>query len=114
MRRRHFDAETARSVATDFAARKFSKSKRLEWELADAATLQFEDESFDLVVCQFGLMFVPDKVTAVRETYRVLKPSGRFVFNLWDASECNDFAYLAHRTLPANENKISRGYRQRE
>lgn len=97
---------TARLVATDlndpmidFAARKFKKSKRLEWKQVDATTLPFEDESFDVVVCQFGLMFVPDKVTAIRETYRILKRGGRFVFSVWDAIERNDFAYLAHRTI---------------
>jgi SAM-dependent methyltransferase len=83
----------------DFAARKFKTSKRLEWKQVDATTLPFKDESFDVVVCQFGLMFVPDKVTAIRETYRVLKPGGRFVFNVWDAIERNDFAYLAHKTI---------------
>jgi hypothetical protein len=46
-----------------------------------------------------ALMFVPDKVTAICETYCVLKLGGRFVFNVWDAIERNDFAYLAHKTI---------------
>ena len=44
---------------------------------------------FDAVVCQFGIMFVPDKALAVREAYRVLKRDGVFVFNVWDAMKYN-------------------------
>jgi len=54
---------------------------------ADATALPFADGSFDLVLCQFGVMFFPDKQAGYREAYRVLQPGGRFVFNVWDAIE---------------------------
>jgi SAM-dependent methyltransferase len=51
------------------------------------------------VVCQFGLMFVPDKEVALREARRVLAPGGTFLFNVWDSLERNSFARLAHETI---------------
>ncbi len=46
--------------------------------------LPFPDGAFDAVVCQFGVMFFPDKARAFAEARRVLKPGGVFVFNVWD------------------------------
>ncbi len=60
---------------------------RVEFRQADALALPFPDASFDAVVCQFGVMFFPDRVGAFRETRRVLKPGGRFVFNAWESAE---------------------------
>ena len=80
----------------DYARLKFEAPAGLEWKQADATDLQFADESFDAVVCQFGLMFFPDKEKAVGETYRVLKPGGRFLFNVWDTIELNDLPHVAH------------------
>ena len=56
---------------------------------ADAQSLPFPDAGFDLVVCQFGAMFFPDRVAAYREARRVLKPGGAFLFNVWDRLEAN-------------------------
>ncbi|WP_318211847.1 class I SAM-dependent methyltransferase [Streptomyces sp. SJL17-1] len=53
------------------------------WRQADAQRLPFSDGCFDLVVCQFGVMFFPDRVGAFAEVHRVLAPSGRFLFNTW-------------------------------
>ncbi|MFE5942074.1 class I SAM-dependent methyltransferase [Streptomyces sp. NPDC056480] len=53
------------------------------WRQADAQRLPFTDGGFDLVVCQFGVMFFPDRVAAFTEVRRVLAPSGRFLFNTW-------------------------------
>ncbi|HKR23767.1 MAG TPA: methyltransferase domain-containing protein, partial [Allosphingosinicella sp.] len=48
-----------------------------------------EDARFDAIVCQFGAMFFPDRIAAYREAKRVLKPGGRFLFNVWDRLERN-------------------------
>jgi SAM-dependent methyltransferase len=62
------------------------------WQQADAMTLPFEDESFDAVVCQFGVMFFPDKPKAFAQVRRVLRRGGTFLFNAWDRIEENEFA----------------------
>src|SRR5581483_1821741 len=77
----------------DFAAGKIVAEK-VSWRQADAQSLPFEDDAFDAVVCQFGVMFFPDRLAAYREVQRVLKPGGRFVFTVWDRIEENEFAEL--------------------
>lgn len=68
----------------DFAAKK-EGMERVTFRQADAQDLPFEDGRFDAVVCQFGVMFFPDKKRAYAEAWRVLKPGGRFLFNVWDS-----------------------------
>lgn len=70
---------------------------RIEWRPADALDLPFEAGSFDAVCCQFGVMFFPDRVKGYSEARRVLRPGGRFVFNVWDAIEFNGFADVVVR-----------------
>jgi ubiquinone/menaquinone biosynthesis C-methylase UbiE len=77
----------------DHAAERVS-SGRVSWQKVDAQALPFPDGSFDAVVCQFGVMFFPDKQKAYREARRVLKAGGRFIFNVWDRIERNEFADL--------------------
>ena len=67
-------------------------TRRIEWRQADALALPFEDAAFDLVCCQFGAMFFPDRTSGYREARRVLKPGGHFLFNVWDRIEENVFA----------------------
>lgn len=64
----------------------------VEWRQADVMQLPFPDQAFDLVACQFGAMFFPDKARAYAEVRRVLKPDGWFVFNVWDRLDQNEFA----------------------
>lgn len=64
-------------------------SPRVTFAPADAQSLPFPDAGFDLVVCQFGAMFFPDRVAAYREAGRVLRPGGAFLFNVWDRLEAN-------------------------
>ena len=64
----------------------------VEWRQADAMQLPFQDESFDAVVCQFGVMFFPDKARAFAEARRVLRSGGVFMFNVWDRIAENEFA----------------------
>lgn len=59
---------------------------------ADALELPFEDNSFDVVACQFGVMFFPDKARGYSEARKVLKDGGKFVFNVWDSLKTNEFA----------------------
>jgi ubiquinone/menaquinone biosynthesis C-methylase UbiE len=76
----------------DFAASQQAPDIRIKWRQADALALPFENAAFDLVCCQFGAMFFPDRSFAYRETKRVLKPGGHFLFNVWDRIEENIFA----------------------
>jgi ubiquinone/menaquinone biosynthesis C-methylase UbiE len=64
-------------------------SERIRWQQADALDLPFADSEFDVVVCQFGVMFFPDKRKGFREALRVLRAGGCFLFNLWDRFEAN-------------------------
>lgn len=90
--------DTASIVATDLNqpmldyASSVGTARRVEWRQADAMSLPFDDGAFDAVVCQFGVMFLPDKAKAYSEARRVLKPRGAFVFNVWDRIEENEFA----------------------
>ena len=62
-------------------------NKEIEWKQGPAEKLPFQDQHFDVVLCQFGLMFFSDRVKAIREMVRVLKPGGRLVLTVWDALE---------------------------
>lgn len=64
----------------------------VKWQQADASRLPFDDASFDIVVCQFGVMFFPDKARAFAEARRVLRNGGVLLFNVWDRIEENEFA----------------------
>ena len=92
--------ESVQIVATDLnppmleQARAIGTSRPVEWGQADAMQLPCPDASFDAVVCQFGVMFFPDKAKAFAETRRVLKPGGVFIFNVWDRMEENEFGHL--------------------
>src|SRR5262245_34806857 len=76
----------------DYAATRQVFDNRISWRKADAQALPFEDAAFDLVCCQFGVMFFPDRQLGYREAKRVLKPGGCFLFNVWDRIEENIFA----------------------
>ena len=71
----------------------------VQWQQADATRLPFDDASFDLVVCQFGVMFFPDKAQAFAEARRVLRPGGVFLFNAWDRIAHNELADTVTQTL---------------
>lgn len=87
--------EDGKIVATDLngdmleIAKAKVKDERIEWQVIDAHVLPFEDQSFDHVVCQFGVMFFEDKQKAFAETRRVLEPGGKFIFNTWGSIKDN-------------------------
>jgi len=84
---------TVAITATDLNPAMLAQAKshfgleRIQWQEADALSLPFAGQQFDYVVCQFGVMFFPDKITAFREALRVLKPGGRFLFSVWGSRE---------------------------
>ena len=89
---------SAKIVATDLnppmleQAAAIGTAHPVEFKVADAMQLPFDDASFDAVVCQFGAMFFPDKARAFAEARRVLRPGGLFAFSVWDRIEDNEFA----------------------
>jgi ubiquinone/menaquinone biosynthesis C-methylase UbiE len=85
----------------DYAARNTQTSGRVRFQQADACALPFGDDSSDMVVCQFGVMFFPDKVAAHREALRVLKPGGMLLFNVWGPIDRNDFANVITEAVAA-------------
>lgn len=80
----------------ELARKKFQPGENVDFRPADATDLPFPDAGFDAAVCQFGLMFFPEKDKAYRETHRVLAPGGHYLFNIWDAHRYNPFGRIAH------------------
>lgn len=74
---------------------------RVTWRAADAQALPLGDGEFDAVVCQFGLMFVPDKPLALREMRRVLRAGGRLLLSTWDRFDRNEVTRLLHELVTA-------------
>lgn len=83
----------------DLAQTKFRSSEQVAFQPADACALPFPDGAFDAVVCQFGVMFFPDKAQSYREVYRVLAPGGRYLFNVWDSHRHNPFGRITHELV---------------
>jgi len=97
--------ESVELVATDLNQPMLDRAisvgtrRPVRWQQADAMQLPFGDAGFDLVVCQFGAMFFPDKAHAFSEFRRVLRPGGTLLFNVWDRVEENEFAEVIVKTL---------------
>jgi ubiquinone/menaquinone biosynthesis C-methylase UbiE len=83
----------------DVARKKFKTHENISFQPADATALPFADAAFDTVVCQFGVMFFPDKDKSFREVHRCLAPRGHYLFNVWDSFEYNPFARITHETI---------------
>lgn len=83
----------------DHARRKIGEDPRVDWRQADALELPFSDGEFDAVVCQFGLMFFPDKAKGVREFHRVLAPGGHLLLSVWDSLEANPHGTIAQSAI---------------
>ena len=61
----------------------------IDWALCGAEAMEFEDESFDCVVSQFGMMFFPDRQQSAIEMFRVLRPGGSLAIAVWNSVENN-------------------------
>jgi ubiquinone/menaquinone biosynthesis C-methylase UbiE len=99
-------AADARITATDLNQPMLDKAtarqgdpRRVTWRQADALALPFPDRSFDIVACQFGAMFFPDKVQGYREARRVLRPDGTFWLAVWDEIATSEFADVVTEML---------------
>lgn len=95
----------ARITATDLNAamieRAVARAPRVATRAADAQALPFPDAGFDLVVCQFGVMFFPDRIAAQREARRVLRRGGTYLFNVWDRIERNPVSQTVAEAVAA-------------
>lgn len=85
----------------DVAKTKFGNHENIEFQTANALELPFEESTFDAVACQFSVMFFPNKLVALQESARVLKPGGKFYFNIWDSFEHNHFIRTVSREIAA-------------
>ena len=113
---------TASVVATDLneamVTAGSAREPRADWRRADAQQLPFEDGTFDLVLCQFGVMFFPDKAAAYSEVGRVLAPQGHFLFNSWGPLASHGFGDAFQEALdqsmpegaPSFLNDVPHGY----
>ena len=96
---------TTEIVATDLnppmldRAAAVGTDRPVTWQQADAQQLPFADGSFDLVICQFGAMFFPDRPRAFAEARRVLTPGGKLLLSVWGRIEDNDFANVVTKAL---------------
>ncbi len=95
----HIIATDITNDMLDMAKKKFDDNDNIEFQLANAIDLPFEDSKFDVLVCQFSLMFFPNKIEALKEAKRVLKPGGTFIFNVWDSFKHNDFVRIVNQTV---------------
>jgi ubiquinone/menaquinone biosynthesis C-methylase UbiE len=95
----------AEIVATDLnqamldLAAQHIRSAKVSFQAADAQDLPFDDGRFDLVVCQFGVMFYPDRVKGNAEARRVLRDEGRYLLVIWDRLENSPAARLIHESM---------------
>jgi ubiquinone/menaquinone biosynthesis C-methylase UbiE len=80
----------------DIARFKFSDGEPVTFQAVDATSLPFPDASFDAIVCQFGVMFFPDKPKSYAEALRVLAPGGRYIFSVWDSHAHNAFGRIGY------------------
>jgi ubiquinone/menaquinone biosynthesis C-methylase UbiE len=83
----------------DRAASRQPANDNIHWQAADALDLPFRASMFNAVCCQFGVMFFPDKLLGFQQAHRVLEKGGKFVFNVWDDIQHNEFAMTVTEAL---------------
>ena len=103
----HRAAPRAQVVATDINpamlefARHALRSQHVSFQPGDAQNLPFADRSFDVILCQFGVMFFPDKIRANQEARRVIRPDGNYLLVTFDRLELNPIAKAAEDAVSA-------------
>jgi len=98
---------TAAVTAVDLSANMLAVAKAaaardgltIEWCEGNAEHLPFSDAAFDLVLCQFALMFVADKGAALSEIRRVVTESGRVLISVWQGLDCHPFYQTLHNVI---------------
>ena len=95
----HLTASDLNPPMLEVAKSKFRPGESVRFQEVDATDLAFDDASFDVIVCQFGVMFFPDKNRSYAEAHRVIRPGGSYLFNVWDSWERNPFAQTVHETV---------------
>lgn len=95
----HLMATDLNPPMLEVARQKFRPDEAVEFQPADATALPFPDASFDAIVCQFGVMFFPDKDKGYREAHRVLVGGGRYLFSVWDSHRHNPIGRLITEIL---------------
>lgn len=100
---RHLIPVAGSLVASDYSHEMLEIARKKlpdsDFHLVDAKEIPFPDHVFDTVVCQFGVMFFPDKVTAFREVKRVLRKGGNFLFSVWGELAGNPWADTSREVL---------------
>jgi len=100
-------------IATDYSEEMIQIAKatlsdsHIKFMQADMQSPPFSDNSFDLVICQFGVMFLPEKPKAFKEVFRVLKNGGMFLFNTWDSLENNEATAIVNEAVAAYFNNTA-------
>jgi ubiquinone/menaquinone biosynthesis C-methylase UbiE len=79
----------------------------IKWHAGPAEQLPFSDENFDLILCQFGLMFFTDRHVALTEMHRVLKTGGRVTLSVWQGLDRHPFYQAIHEVTQRRLGKSS-------
>lgn len=109
-------ATGAKLIATDLSPDMLQVAKEelrglpIEWQVADAQELPFEDNGIDLIVCCFGYMFVPEKIKAFNEAYRVLRQGGTLLFTTWDQLELNGATHIHRQVIKKFLGELQESY----